>query len=179
MNFTETKLKGAYLVELERHHDQRGFFARGWCRQEAEALGLKGAMVQFNVSYNHKRGTLRGMHFQAAPYQEVKLVRCVRGAVFDVIVDLRLDSPTFRQWIGVTLTEENGRMLYVPEDFAHGFQTLADKSEVNYLVSQFYTPGAERGLRFDDPAFCIEWPEVGERVMSEKDRSWPDFDLTL
>lgn len=177
MIFRETRLKGAYLVELERREDERGFFARGWCGKEAAAHGLRGEMVQANVSYNKESGTLRGMHYQVAPYREVKLVRCVRGGIYDVIVDLRPTSPTFRQWVGVELTQENGSMLYVPEDFAHGFQTLRDDTEVNYLVSQFYTPEAERGLRFNDPEFGIQWPETRERIISEKDRNWPDFSV--
>jgi dTDP-4-dehydrorhamnose 3,5-epimerase len=134
-------------------------------------------MVQANVSFNKRKGTLRGMHYQAAPYKEVKLVRCVRGSIYDVILDLRPVSPTFRQWVGVELTQDNGRMLYVPEDFAHGFQTLTDDAEVNYLVSQFYSPEAERGVRFDDSAFGMEWPEVGERIISAKDQSWADFSV--
>lgn len=177
MIFHETKLKGAYLVELERREDDRGFFARGWCSKEAEVMGLVGDMVQFNVSFNEKKGTLRGMHFQAAPHKEVKLVRCVRGGIFDVIIDLRPDSPTFCQWVGVELTQANRNMLYVPEDFAHGFQTLTDDTEVNYLVSQFYTPAAERGVRFNDPAFGIRWPEEQERIISAKDLDWPDFNM--
>jgi dTDP-4-dehydrorhamnose 3,5-epimerase len=178
MIFRETKLKGAYLVELDRREDERGFFARGWCSKEAAAHGLVGNMVQANVSYNKKKGTLRGMHYQAAPYQEVKLVRCVRGSIYDVILDLRPASPTFRQWVGVELTQDNGRMLYVPEDFAHGFQTLTDDAEVNYLVSQFYSPDAEKGVRFDDSAFGIEWPETRERIISAKDQSWADFSVS-
>lgn len=175
MIFTETRLKGAFIIDLEKRQDERGFFARGWCRKEAAAHGLARDLVQANISYNAKKGTLRGMHYQAAPYQEVKLVRCVRGAVFDVIVDLRPSSATFKQWVGVELSQENGRMLYVPEDFAHGFQTLVDESEVNYLVSQYYTPEAERGLRFDDRAFGIDWPEAAPRIISAKDQCWPDF----
>lgn len=175
MIFHPTRLSGAYIIELDRRNDDRGFFARGWCRQEAEAKGLVGTMVQANVSYNACRGTLRGLHYQAAPHQEVKLVRCVRGAVYDVIVDLRPKSPTFCDWVGVELSQENGRMLYVPADFAHGFQTLTDDVEVDYLVSHFYTPGAERGVRFDDPTFAIDWPAVPERIISAKDAAWPDF----
>lgn len=175
MLFTETNLRGAYLIDIEQRQDERGFFARAWCQQEFEDHGLVARVVQANISYNKRAGTLRGMHYQKAPYAETKLVRCVRGAIYDVIIDLRPDSPTYMQWLGVELTAENYRMLYVPEGFAHGFQTLADNTEVTYQVSQFYTPGAEGGLRYDDPAFKIEWP-VAVRVISEKDRNWPDYE---
>lgn len=174
MIFTETKLKGAYIVDLEKREDERGFFARGWCQNEFEAHGLAPRVVQANISYNKKRGTLRGMHYQIAPYEETKLVRCTRGALYDVIVDLRPTSPSYKQWFGVELTADNYKMLYVPEGFAHGFITLQDETEATYQVSQFYTPGSERGLRYNDPAFGIEWPaEV--QVISEKDKSWPDY----
>lgn len=174
MIFTETKLKGAYIIEIEKREDERGFFARGWCQNEFEAHGLVSRVVQANISYNKKRGTLRGMHYQIAPYEETKLVRCTRGALFDVIVDLRPASPTYRQWYGVELTAENYKMLFVPEGLAHGFITLQDETEATYQVSQFYTPGSERGLRYNDPSFKIEWPaEV--QVISEKDKSWPDY----
>ena len=175
MIFHPTRLQGAYLIELERRSDERGYFARGWCRDEAEARGLVGDMVQANVAYNRFCGTLRGMHFQASPHQEVKVVRCVRGAIYDVIVDLRPGSATFRGWLGVELSEANGQMLYVPAGFAHGYQTLSDDAEVNYLVSHCYVPDAERGVRFDDPAFAIAWPPAGERIISAKDAAWPDF----
>lgn len=174
MIFTETNLKDAYLIDIQKFEDQRGFFARGWCQNEFEAHGLVPRVVQANISYNHSKGTLRGMHYQQAPYAETKLIRCVRGALYDVIVDLRPESPTFKQWIGVELTAENYRMLYVPEGFAHGFQTLVDNTEAFYQVSQFYTPEAEGGLRYDDPAFGIEWPLTVE-VISEKDKSWPNY----
>ncbi len=175
MNFHETKLKGAFVIELERKEDERGFFARAWCQKEFEAHGLNRNLVQANVSYNRKRGTLRGLHYQVAPHEEAKLVRCFRGAIYDVIVDLRPDSPTYLRWIGVELTAENRCMLYVPEGFAHGFQTLEDDTEVFYQVSQFYTPGAERGVRWDDPTFAIEWPAAKRRVISVKDQNWPLF----
>jgi dTDP-4-dehydrorhamnose 3,5-epimerase len=175
MNFTETKLQGAYLVDIEKLEDERGFFARAWCRTEFESAGLNSRAVQANVSYNHSRGTLRGMHYQIAPYQETKLIRCTRGAIYDVIIDLRTGSPTYKQWIGVELTADNYRMLFVPEDFAHGFQTLQDNTEIAYQVTQFYTPGSEKGIRWNDPAFGIRWPLEVE-VISEKDRTWPDFE---
>jgi len=174
MIFTETKLKGAYIIELQKIEDARGFFARGWCQNEFEAHGLVPRIVQANVSHNKKRGTLRGMHYQVAPYAETKLIRCTRGALYDVIVDLRPDSETYKQWIGVELTADNYKMLYVPEGFAHGFITLEDDTDAFYQVSQFYTPGAERGARYNDPSFNIEWP-VEIQVISDKDKNWPDY----
>jgi dTDP-4-dehydrorhamnose 3,5-epimerase len=172
--FTETKLKGAFILDVKRLEDERGFFGRSWCKKEMEEHGLNSNVVQANVSFNHKKGTLRGMHFQFSPYQETKLVRCTKGALFDVIIDLRKDSPTYKQWIGVELTEDNFRMLYVPEDFAHGFITLQDNTAVTYQVTQFYTPGAEGGIRWDDPAVGIEWP-VPVEVISSKDKNHPDY----
>jgi dTDP-4-dehydrorhamnose 3,5-epimerase len=173
MIFKETELEGAFLIELERIEDNRGFFARSWCKKEFEAHGLNHDLVQSNVSFNHRKGTLRGLHYQVAPYQETKLVRCTRGAIFDVIIDLRTHSPTRNQWIGVKLTDENDTMLYVPEGFAHGYQTLKDNTEVAYHTSQFYAPDAERGIRWDDPSVKIEWPETDERIISDKDLLWP------
>jgi len=172
--FTETELPGAYIIELRKLRDERGFFARSWCQKEFEEQGLVARLVQANVSFNTKKGTLRGMHYQEPPYAETKLVRCTRGAIFDVIIDLRRDSPTYLQWIGVELSADDYKMLFVPEQFAHGFQTLQDNSEVTYQVSQFYTPGSERGIRYNDPAFGITWPFAVE-VISNKDQSWPDF----
>ncbi len=174
MIFKETALRGAYIIDLEKIRDERGFFARAWCRREFEAAGLTARIVQTNVSYSAKRGTLRGMHYQAPPHAEAKLIRCTRGAIYDVIVDLRADSPTYRQWIGVELAADDHRMLFVPENFAHGFLTLSDDVEVTYQVSEFYTPGAERGIRWNDPAIGIEWP-MEPTVMSRKDMSWPDY----
>lgn len=174
MIFQETKLKGAYVIDIQRIEDERGFFARSWCKKEFAAERLVDRVVQANISYNKKKGTLRGMHYQRAPYEEAKLVRCTAGAIFDVIVDLRLESPTYKQWIGVELTSKNHRMLYVPENFAHGFQTLDDNTEVTYHVSQFYTPDAEKGLRYNDPAIAIEWPLEVEAI-SNKDGSWVDY----
>lgn len=175
MRFTETELSGAYIIDVEPHRDERGFFARGWCQREFEEAGLVARVVQVNISTNERAGTLRGMHYQLQPHAETKLVRCTKGALFDVIIDLRPDSPTFMQWTGVELSAGNYRMLYVPEDFAHGFITLEDGTEATYQVSEFYTPGAERGIRYDDPAFGIEWPRAVD-VISDKDRAWPDFD---
>lgn len=174
MIFKETGLKGAYLIEQERVEDDRGFFARTYCSREFTAHGLNPIFVQCNTSFNAKKGVLRGMHYQAAPYEEVKLVRCTRGAIYDVIIDLRAGSDTFRQWVSAELTSENGRMIYIPEGFAHGFLTLADNTEVFYQMSEFYEPGYAKGFRWDDPAFAIHWPaEV--RVISGKDRGYEDF----
>jgi dTDP-4-dehydrorhamnose 3,5-epimerase len=176
MIFTETKLKDAYILDLEKREDQRGFFGRAYCQQEFEAHGLVAWVAQTNVSFSKRQGTLRGMHYQVVPYAEAKLVRCTRGAIYDVMIDLRPNSPTYLRWLGVELTGENYRMLYVPQGCAHGFITLADNTEVTYQVSQFYTTGAERGVRYNDPIFGIAWPtEV--KVISDKDANWPDFKL--
>ncbi len=179
MIFSKTILKGAFLIELERREDERGFFARAWCRKEFESLGMALDIVQSNLSYNKKRGTLRGMHYQMTPFAESKLVRCVKGAICDVIIDLNKDSPSFKQWAAFELNEDNYSMLYVPEGFAHGFQTLEDDTVVFYHVSQFYSPRHERGIRWDDPTFEIRWPDVDERIISDKDRQWPDFTSTV
>jgi dTDP-4-dehydrorhamnose 3,5-epimerase len=175
MRFVETPLAGAFVIDLEPRVDERGFFARAWCANEFAAHGLNAHIVQANLSTNRTRGTLRGLHYQVPPYEEAKIVRCIRGAIYDVIVDLRPDSRTYLEWFGVELTAENRRMLYVPERFAHGFQTLEDDSEVFYQVTQFYTPDSERGIRWDDPAIRIAWPAVDERVISPKDQTWPAF----
>ena len=172
MRFEPTILRGAYVVTLERKEDDRGFFARTFCQQEFADHGLKPAVAQCNLSYNHKAGTLRGMHFQVPPAAETKLVRCTRGAVYDVIVDLRPDSPTYLRHVGVELSEDNHKALYVPELFAHGYQTLTDGAEVAYQVGEMYTPGYERGLRYDDPALGIKWPGP-VTVISPKDASGP------
>ena len=176
MKFVEIELAGAYLIDIEKLQDERGFFARGYCSQEFAAQGLASRLVQSNISFNLKKATLRGMHYQVMPFAETKLVRCTRGAVYDVIIDLRRESKTFKKWFGVELTEENYRMLYVPEGFGHGFQTLADRSEVVYHVSEFYTPNAEQGIRYDDPQFGIRWP-LNVQIISQKDKTWPDFSL--
>jgi len=175
MILTETKLKGAYIIDVKRLEDERGFFGRSFCQKEFEAHGLSAHVRQANVSYNKKKGTLRGMHMQLAPHEESKLVRCTRGAIYDVIIDMRPDSATYKQWIGVELTADNYRMLFVPEGFAHGFITLADNTDVTYQVTAFYTPGAERGIRWNDPAFNIEWP-IAPVVISEKDQAHADFE---
>ena len=172
MKFMATGLNGAWLIEPESNADARGSFARTFCEREFAARGLKTRFVQHSASISKKKGTLRGMHYQRAPYEEVKVVRCVRGAIFDVIIDLRCQSPTYRKWIGLELSAENGRQLYVPEGLAHGFQTLSDDVEVHYLISEFYNPTASSGVYYSDPAFGITWPGKVTAI-SEKDRMWP------
>lgn len=174
MIFQRTPLPDAVLIQLEPHGDDRGFFARTWCQREFQEHGLDPRLVQCNLSFNRSKGTLRGMHYQQAPYGEAKLVRCVRGALHDVIIDLRPHSPTYKQYFGVELSAENRSALYVPEGFAHGFLTLEDDTEVFYQMSQFYSAAHSRGLRWDDPAFGISWP-AAVRVISERDRAYPDF----
>ena len=175
MIFRETEIPGAFVIDLERREDERGFFARAWCADEFAAHDLSTRLVQANLSYNQSAGTLRGMHFQRAPHEEAKVIRCTRGSLFDAIVDLRPDSPAFKRWTGVELSAENRRALYVPEGCAHGYQTLEDGTESLYLVSEFYAPDSEGGVRWDDPAFGIEWPEADNRTLSPKDAAWPDF----
>jgi dTDP-4-dehydrorhamnose 3,5-epimerase len=175
MKFLPLELGGAYLIELEPHRDERGFFARTWCREELEAHGLDPEIAQCSLSRNERAGTLRGLHFQRPPQAETKLVHCARGAIFDVIVDLRPGSPTCAWWFGAELTEERGNAMYVPEGFAHGFQTLTDNVDVLYMISRPYAPAAAGGVRWDDPAFQIDWPEAAERTISDRDRGWPDY----
>jgi dTDP-4-dehydrorhamnose 3,5-epimerase len=172
--FTETRLNGAYVIELETREDERGFFARSWCEKEFAEHKLNPRVVQCNISLNKKKGTLRGMHYQAAPWAEAKLVRCTRGAIYDVIIDLRRDSSTFGQHLGETLSASSHKMLYVPEGFAHGFQSLEDDSEVFYQMSEFYAPNYAHGVRWNDPAFGIKWP-IGEPIMADRDKDYPDF----
>lgn len=174
MIFTETPLAGAFVIEIEKLEDERGFFARSWCQREFRTRGLNPRLVQCNISFNAKKGTLRGMHFQIAPHQEAKLVRCTAGAIYDVIVDLRSDSPTFLQWFAFELTAANHRMLYVPEGLAHGFQTLVDHAEVLYQMSEFYHPECSRGVQWDDPAFGIRWL-LPNPILSNRDQSYPEF----
>jgi dTDP-4-dehydrorhamnose 3,5-epimerase len=172
--FIETELSGAFIIDLEPMADERGFFSRSWCRQEFEAHGLNSDLVQCNISYNNKKGTMRGMHFQLPPHEEAKLVRCVRGAIYDVIVDLRPNSSTYCDWQGVELNETNRRALYIPEGFAHGFLTLTNDAEVFYQMSSWFVPGSASGIRWDDPVIAIAWP--GEPVcISDKDLSYPDY----
>jgi dTDP-4-dehydrorhamnose 3,5-epimerase len=173
--FKETELPGAYVIEPERILDERGFFARSWCQREFRVHGLDDRIVQCNISFNKVKGTLRGMHYQVDPHAETRLIRCTRGAIFDVIVDLRRESSTYMRHLAVVLTAENNKMLYVPRGFAHGFQTLKDETEVFYQMSEFYYPASARGVRWDDSAFRIAWPEA-TRTISAKDRSYPDFD---
>lgn len=178
MRFSETELRGAFIVEPEPCRDDRGFFARVWCEREWAEHGIGMVVRQCNLSSNHKRGTLRGMHFQVKPHEEAKVVSCLRGAIYDVIVDLRPESPTYKRYLALELSEANRRLLYVPPGFAHGFQTLVDDTDVYYQMSEFYVPAAVRGVRWDDPAFAIKWPAVPERILSERDRGFPDFGTT-
>jgi len=176
MIFTETKLKGAYIIDIEPRPDSRGFFSRAFCQKEFEAHGLKPVIAQANVAFNHRKGTLRGMHFQFPPAAETKVVRCTRGAILDIIVDLRPESPTYLRHIAVELNEDNHRALYVPERFAHGYQVLQDKTETSYQVGEFYTPGCEGGLLYSDPRLGLQWP-LPVSVISDKDQVWPLLDL--
>jgi len=172
--FVATPLPGAFVVEPEYHEDHRGFFARTWCAREFAAHGLSTRLAQCSVSFTKRRGTLRGLHYQAAPYAEAKLVRCTAGGVHDVIVDLRPTSPTYRRHLAVTLTAGNRKALFVPQGFAHGFQTLADETEVFYQISAFHSPDHARGIRWDDPAFAIAWP-LDDPIVNDRDRAYPDF----
>jgi dTDP-4-dehydrorhamnose 3,5-epimerase len=171
MRFQELALRGAFLIEPQRRKDERGFFARSWCRQEFAAHGLRVEWAQCNISFNSRRGTLRGLHYQVAPHAEAKLIRCTRGAIYDVIVDLRPHSPTFLRWSATELTAENRHMLFVPEEFAHGYQTLEDNVEVFYQMSTLYVPEAARGVRWDDPVLGIAWPNGKQRIISEADKN--------
>jgi len=178
MIFKETKLKGAYLIEIEPIEDERGFFARSFCEEEFRKHGLDFRIVQCNVSFNKKKGTLRGMHYRVAPHEEAKLVSCIRGAIYDVIIDLRSDSNTYCQWFTVELSAENYKMLYVPEGFAHGFQTLEDNTVVSYQMSEFYHPECARSVRWDDPAFGIEW-SLPSKIISQKDLNHRSFNRSF
>lgn len=177
MKITETKLNGVFLIEPARFEDERGFLAPSFSAGEFAARGMASQFVENNISYSKSRGTLRGIHYQAAPHGQAKLVRCTRGAVFDVAVDLRPASPTFKQWVGVELSAENRSMLYLPGDCGHGYITLVDDTEVFYMVSEVYTPESGRGFRWNDPAFNIEWPDLGARTLIERDQEYPDFTL--
>jgi dTDP-4-dehydrorhamnose 3,5-epimerase len=174
MIFTETRVNGVYVIDLERHVDHRGFFARAWCLKEFEGRGLTAQIAQVNVSSTERKGTLRGMHYQSPPHQEAKIVSCTRGAVYDVVLDLRRESSTYKQWTAVELTAGNRRMLYVPEGCAQGSQSLTDQTELLYLMSHFYSREHARGVRYNDPAFDIEWPLAVESL-SDADRAWPDY----
>ena len=174
MRFRETELQGAFIIELQKYEDERGFFARCWCQREFESHGLNPRTVQCNVSFNKVKGTLRGMHYQVAPHAETKLVRCTRGAIYDVIIDLRRESPTYKRYVSEVLSSTNYKTLFIPEGCAHGFQTLEDNSEVFYQMSEFYSPEHQRGLRYNDPAFRINWP-IDATVISDRDRNYEDF----
>lgn len=174
MVFDETFLNGAFVIEPEKREDVRGFFARTFCQREFAERGLETAVAQSSISFSPRKGTLRGMHYQAAPFEEVKLIRCTMGRIHDVIVDLRPESPTYRKHFALQLSAENRKMLYVPRAFAHGFQTLEDNTEVCYQMSEFYSPEHARGVRWNDPAFGIVWP-LAERLIHERDQSYPDF----
>lgn len=176
MVITETELKGAFVIEWELFEDVRGFFARAWSDREFEAFGLDARFVESNISFNEKKGTLRGMHYQLPPHNQTKLVRCTRGSIYDVIIDLRPDSPTFKRWVARELSADNHLMLYVPGEFAHGYLSLKDKTEVLYQTSTYYAPEHGRGVRWNDPAFNISWP-VDNLVMVDRDRNYPDFVL--
>jgi dTDP-4-dehydrorhamnose 3,5-epimerase len=173
--FVETKLPGLYIIEVDKMEDERGFFARTFCQHEFEAHGLNPRVAQCSTSFNKQKGTLRGMHYQVAPYAEVKVVRCTAGAIYDVAVDLRPDSPTYKQWVAVELTADNRRAIYIPAGCAHGFQTLVDNAEVYYQISEFYHAEAARGVRWDDPAFGVQWPLPEGPIMSERDRSYAHY----
>jgi dTDP-4-dehydrorhamnose 3,5-epimerase len=177
MIFTETKLKGAYLIDPDKMEDERGFFARTFCRREFEGHGLRFEFVQCSISVNRRRGTLRGMHFQTSPHQETKLVSCMRGAIYDVIIDLRPNSPTYCEWLSAVLTEENRKIMYIPEGFAHGFQTLDAEAAVFYQISEFYDPYYSKGLRWDDPRIAVEWPYEQNRIISQRDQILPFFNM--
>ncbi len=174
MIFRETELKGVYIIETEPIQDERGLFSRVWCQREFEAHGLKVVWVQGNVSSNYRAGTLRGLHYQTAPHGEIKLVRCTSGSLYDVIVDLRPESPTYLKYLGIELSSREGKMLFIPEGLAHGFQTMEDHTEVSYLMSAFYEPDYARGVRWNDPTFDIRWP-LAVRVISSRDQSYSDY----
>jgi dTDP-4-dehydrorhamnose 3,5-epimerase len=175
MRFMEIGIGGAWVIDPSPHQDDRGRFLRAWCTREFAEQAINFLPVQANMAFSKARGTVRGMHFQVAPATEAKLVRCTRGAIFDVVLDLRPESPSYGDWYGVELSAENGRMLYIPENCGHGYQTLEDSTEMHYMTSEFYTPSAARGVRFDDPEFDIQWP-LDATVVSEQDRNWPLFE---
>jgi dTDP-4-dehydrorhamnose 3,5-epimerase len=174
--FSETNLPGSFVIELEHVRDERGFFARTWCEKEFRDHGLNPSLRQASISFNLKRGTLRGMHYQVGDFEEAKLIRCLSGAIFDVIIDLRRNSSTFAKHFSVVLSAKDPRMLYIPEGCAHGFQTLDDNTEISYQISQFYSPDHSRGVRWNDPAFAINWP-LADPILSIRDQNFPDFDI--
>ncbi|MCR8635036.1 dTDP-4-dehydrorhamnose 3,5-epimerase [Paenibacillus radicis (ex Xue et al. 2023)] len=172
MKFTETSIAGAYVIDIEPSNDERGFFARSWCVDEYAQYGLNTNVVQCGISYNWYKGTIRGLHYQEAPFTEAKTIRCTKGAVYDVILDIRPQSTTYKQWLGIRLTAANRSMLYVPEGVAHGFQTLEDDTELTYLLSQRYEPASARGVRWNDPAFCIQWLPMEALIISDRDQQF-------
>lgn len=174
MKFIEKDIKGVFEITLDRIKDDRGWFTRSWCSKEFNAQGLNSNVVQCNISYNNKRGTLRGMHYQEKPYKEAKLVRCCQGSIFDVVIDLRSDSATFKKWVCIELSSNERNMLYIPEGLAHGFQTLEDNTEILYQMSEYYNSECARGVRWNDPQFAIEWP-IAEKIISLKDQQYPDY----
>lgn len=174
--FAETEIKGAFVIEPEFLADERGFFTRSFCRNEFRDHGLETSIVQCNISYNKKKGTIRGMHYQVKPYEEAKIVSCTKGAIYDVLLDLRKDSETFSQWVGIELNDKNFTMLYAPKGCAHGFQTLKDDTIVYYQMTEFFHPECARGVRWDDPSFGIQWPD-GDRIISEKDRQFAEYSV--
>jgi dTDP-4-dehydrorhamnose 3,5-epimerase len=176
MKFKELPFSGSFLLELEENHDERGFFARAWCKKEFESRGLNSNLAQCSISFNKRKGALRGMHYQIKPYEEAKLVRCTLGAIYDVIIDLRPGSPTFKKWYATELSAQNRHMLYIPEGLAHGFLTLKDNSEVFYQISEFYHVECAKGVRWNDPAFNIQWPDA-EIIISARDLEYPDFKI--
>jgi len=175
MKFYETKLKGAYIIEIEKLEDERGFFARTWDFEEFSKIGLNNDISQCSISFNLKKGTLRGLHYQIEPFSEIKIISCIRGKIFDVIVDLRKDSATFKQWTNFEISQNDYKFVYIPKGFAHGFQTLEENTIISYQISQSYKPEYARGIRWDDKTFNIKWP-ISQPVISEKDRSWKFFD---
>ena len=178
MKFSQTPIHGAYTIELEPFQDQRGFFARSWCKKEFKKYGLAHNFVQCNISCNKKKGTVRGMHYQTTPHQEIKLVHCIQGSVYDVIIDLRKDSPSYLQWFGTLISFENKKMVYIPAGCAHGYQSLQDNSAVYYHVSNFYAPSFEKGIHWKDPLFSIQWP-IKNAIVSEKDNNFPFLSRTI
>jgi dTDP-4-dehydrorhamnose 3,5-epimerase len=176
MEFKGTEIAGLYTIDLKKLEDERGFFARAFCKEEFDSMGLESNVVQANMSFNKAAGTIRGMHYQKSPYQETKFIRCLSGSIYDVVIDLRKDSPTYLKSFGIELTSENRTALFIPKDFAHGFITLQDNTEVMYLVSQMYVPGAEKGIRWNDPQFAIKWPMAPIQI-SSKDASWEDYSV--
>ena len=177
MKFYKKEIDGAFLIDLEKYEDKRGFFARSFCTNEFLEHGISFTPVQANIAYNYNKNTLRGLHYQSGKFAESKLVRCIKGALYDVIIDLRPDSPTYKKWMGVDLTEGNRKLFYIPEGCAHGYQTMTNDAELFYMVSAFYAPDFEKGIRWNDPVFNIQWKKYDNLIISDKDRNWPDFEL--